>query len=423
MKHLIAQWQATAGAAVTLYRGVRVWVEGGDAWNLLSWIEAGRDDVVLDRLLREVVEYNEGLSYGGVRALVGVHWSRTEAIAMEEFASKDNWVVLDSGISIPVVLVGTVDPSAEAKDDRYFDYQRRDWEDEMSLVPGAEVQVSEVRALVPNVGWRGHKGRGRDDGGRWISKPVSMQVTAGDKTPPEERLKAKIKKKDGCWIFDGAIRRDGYGSFDMGNGKIVGAHVAAWDLWVGTDRGKKLLLHSCNNKTCINPKHLRLGDHKENAEDETKRKEKEGSRRLASTTYYHGTVADLGPGDVLVPQGSGSNYRPDAYDTSHGVFLTNDRATAFFYAVLGGFSRGDFDSEPRVFEVAAEARLFNHGEWVAPSAEILRDVTAEAKSEFAQDWEQWRDGIAASVPPGPPRRMVLHHMERIIASASRRGCR
>jgi hypothetical protein len=53
----------------------------------------------------------------------------------------------------------------------------------------------------------------------------------------------------------------------MLHGRKRKAPRAAWLLLVGPIPGGLLVLHNCDNPPCVNPGHLRLGTHKDNAHD------------------------------------------------------------------------------------------------------------------------------------------------------------
>jgi GNAT superfamily N-acetyltransferase len=123
------------------------------------------------------------------------------------------------------------------------------------------------------------------------------------------------------------------------------------------------------------------------------------ARRTASVPrLYHGTDAALPPGAVLVPGGP-RNYDPSLHVHDGVVFLSDDLAQAFFFSVLGPFqSRASMEPE-HVYEVEADATRWSAGgEWVAPQATIVREVTSEAKAAFTAEWEDVWKGLVEGGP-------------------------
>jgi len=64
-----------------------------------------------------------------------------------------------------------------------------------------------------------------------------------------------------CWDWTGFKDKDGYGKLRVGKTSI-GAHRLSYQLHSGEVSG--LVLHTCNRPSCVNPNHLKLGDHAEN---------------------------------------------------------------------------------------------------------------------------------------------------------------
>jgi len=74
----------------------------------------------------------------------------------------------------------------------------------------------------------------------------------------------------GCWEWTGTKNKTGYGLFWVNESKNPCrlAHRIAWKLWRGEPNG--CVLHApliCNNRVCVNPDHLRIGTHQDNAND------------------------------------------------------------------------------------------------------------------------------------------------------------
>lgn len=87
-----------------------------------------------------------------------------------------------------------------------------------------------------------------------------------------EQIIARIKAKsengnNGCIFWTGAKTSDGYGSIKI-NGKSVGVHRLIGKIYLGLQDGSYLMvLHKCDNPSCINSEHLYLGTQKENQKD------------------------------------------------------------------------------------------------------------------------------------------------------------
>ena len=86
---------------------------------------------------------------------------------------------------------------------------------------------------------------------------------------PQQRLEAKFVKSNdpkGCWIWFGAQRGVGYGAIKI-NGRVIDAHRAAYEIYKGPVPKGALILHTCDNRACVNPDHLVIGDHSQNQRD------------------------------------------------------------------------------------------------------------------------------------------------------------
>lgn len=90
--------------------------------------------------------------------------------------------------------------------------------------------------------------------------------------PVEDRFLGKVNKdtESGCWSFTGAIERSGYGRFKL-NGKMILAHRLSYELHNGPITEGMVVMHSCDNRKCVNPLHLSVGTQLDNVQDMIKK--------------------------------------------------------------------------------------------------------------------------------------------------------
>lgn len=86
-----------------------------------------------------------------------------------------------------------------------------------------------------------------------------------------ERFWKKVHKTETCWNWTAYTDRSGYGSFRFNN-KIHKAHRISFLLANGYIDNNLDVLHGCDNPSCVNPEHLRLGTDKDNVQDTLNRK-------------------------------------------------------------------------------------------------------------------------------------------------------
>lgn len=74
-----------------------------------------------------------------------------------------------------------------------------------------------------------------------------------------------------CHIWTGCVMKPGNGRLPYGAIKVDGrkrlAHCVAYELHVGPIPDGKILLHACDNPSCVNVAHLSPGTHGQNLRD------------------------------------------------------------------------------------------------------------------------------------------------------------
>lgn len=74
-----------------------------------------------------------------------------------------------------------------------------------------------------------------------------------------DRFWPKVEKTDGCWLWRGGLKADGYGLHHA-----TGAHRISYQLLVGDIPAGLTVDHLCRNRVCVNPSHMELVTHAEN---------------------------------------------------------------------------------------------------------------------------------------------------------------
>lgn len=88
-----------------------------------------------------------------------------------------------------------------------------------------------------------------------------------DKKTLEELVSDKYEIADnGCWLWTKYVGTSGYGQVQVSH-KSKSAHRVMFQVHNGEIPKGLVVMHTCDNKLCVNPDHLSLGTQKDNVRD------------------------------------------------------------------------------------------------------------------------------------------------------------
>lgn len=106
---------------------------------------------------------------------------------------------------------------------------------------------------------------------RTVRKIADALAAARSLNAPEldllliEKFWERVEKVDGCWIWKGAFAASGNPTLQVKlHGKFHMGCRISWQLFNGPlDDSMFVLRNGCDNKECVNPAHLRIGNQNE----------------------------------------------------------------------------------------------------------------------------------------------------------------
>jgi hypothetical protein len=103
-----------------------------------------------------------------------------------------------------------------------------------------------------------------------------------DRWPIERRFWLRVEKRSEgeCWNWIGGQTVKGYGVIGTRGRERTTVHRVSWAIHNGRAIPDGMwVLHSCDNRLCVNPGHLRLGTNDDNVRDRVERKRTRTGRR------------------------------------------------------------------------------------------------------------------------------------------------
>ncbi len=165
----------------------------------------------------------------------------------------------------------------------------------------------------------------------------SLDLILAHRDVIQARMDERTKKTRKCWLWTGPTGTGGYGNFQVRLMKhiyfMTNTHIVAWVLAHDRLPDGLQVMHSCDNRICVRPKHLSLGTHQENIADKMRK-----GRHPKGSEFAHARL-----NEEIVAQAR-RRYRIDQAQAAPGsrtglMKILADEAgvtlTAMMYAIRG----------------------------------------------------------------------------------------
>ena len=197
--------------------------------------------------------------------------------------------------------------------------------------------------------WRQIHGDKRADPKGKVPSDVTYSDTYSPDTVPIPNMSPKdverffeklnIKGENDCWEWSGCYCK-GYGKFSLEGHARIATRIM-WRLYYGEDPCGQCLLHTCDNPSCCNPKHLFLGSIQDNNKDMAKKK-----RNKRGEQHWNSKLGKQEVAEIYMSADSGV-FLAKKYEVSIAT-IHNIRNDASWTHVTADLKYTDVFNMPRV---------------------------------------------------------------------------